>query len=65
MISESAAPFPLDLTSTKVRIGFVLDSHGLPPGLLAPLGWAIAGKVREVISSDLADLKAALENRPA
>jgi len=52
-------------SSTKVRIGFVLDSHGLPPGLLAPLGWAIAGKVREVISSDLADLKAALENRPA
>src|SRR5687767_7849944 len=31
---------------TKVRIEFVLESHGLPPGLLAPLGWAIAGKVR-------------------
>lgn len=51
--------------NTKVRIGFVLDSHGLPPGLLAPLGWAIAGKVREVISGDLADLKRSVEAVPA
>jgi hypothetical protein len=50
---------------TKVRIEFVLDSHGLPPGLLAPLGWAIAGKVRDVIGRDLADLKEALEKQPA
>ena len=33
---------------TKVQIEFVLESHGLPPGLLAPLGWAITGKVRDV-----------------
>ena len=51
--------------STKVRIEFVLESHGLPPGLLAPMGWAIAGKVREVISRDLADLKQSMEARPA
>lgn len=51
--------------STKVRIEFVLESHGLPPGLLAPLGWAIAGKVRDVISRDLADLKDSLQKRPA
>jgi hypothetical protein len=51
--------------STKVRIEFALDSHGLPPGLLAPLGWAIAGKVGDVISRDLADLKETLEQRPA
>ena len=51
--------------TTKVRIEFVLDSHGLPPGLLAPLGWAIAGKVRDVISHDLADLKESLETRSA
>ncbi len=51
--------------STKVRIEFVLESHGLPPGLLAPLGWAIAGKVRDVISRDLADLKESMEQRPA
>lgn len=49
---------------TKVRIEFDLDSHGLPPGLLAPLGWAIAGKVRDVISRDLADLKESIEKRP-
>jgi uncharacterized protein YndB with AHSA1/START domain len=50
---------------TKVRIDFVLESHGLPPGLLAPLGWAIAGKVRDVISRDLADLKESMEKQPA
>ena len=50
---------------TKVRIDFVLDSHGLPPGLMAPLGSAIAGKVREVLSRDLADLKEFVEKRPA
>lgn len=50
---------------TKVRIEFELDSHGLPPGLLAPLGWAIAGKVRDVLSQDLADLKESMEARPA
>ena len=48
-------------SSTKVRIAFALDSHGLPPGLLAPLMWASAGKVREVLGGDLADLKAAVE----
>jgi uncharacterized protein YndB with AHSA1/START domain len=51
--------------STKVRIEFALESHGLPPGLLAPLGWAIAGTVRDVIGRDLADLKDSMEKRPA
>jgi hypothetical protein len=32
---------------TKVTIEFDLESPGMPPGILAPLGWAIAGKVRE------------------
>ena len=50
--------------STKVRIEFALESHGLPPGLLAPLAWASAGKVRDVISRDLADLKESLEKQP-
>ena len=50
---------------TKVRIEFALESHGLPPGLLAPLGWAIAGTVRDVISRDLADLKGSAEKHPA
>jgi uncharacterized protein YndB with AHSA1/START domain len=51
--------------STKVGVEFVLDSHGHPPGMLAPLGWAIAGKVRDVITRDLADLKESIEQRPA
>lgn len=55
---------PLD-HQTKVRIEFDLGSNGVPPGLLAPLGWAIAGTVRDVISADLADLKAAAEASPA
>ena len=50
--------------STRVRIEFSLDSHGLPPGLLAPLGWAIAGKVRDVLTHDLADLKESTEKQP-
>ena len=45
---------------TKVSVEFELDSAGLPPGLLAPLNWAIAGKVREVIGKDLADIKSSL-----
>jgi uncharacterized protein YndB with AHSA1/START domain len=48
---------------TKVQIEFVLESHGLPPGLLAPLGWAITGKVRDVIGRDLADLKESTEKQ--
>jgi uncharacterized protein YndB with AHSA1/START domain len=50
---------------TKVRIEFVLEGHGLPPGLLAPMGWAIAGKVREVLSGDLEDLKESAEQQEA
>lgn len=42
---------------TRVNIEFSLKGPGLPPGLLAPIEWAIAGKVRDVLSQDLADLK--------
>jgi hypothetical protein len=42
---------------TKVTVEFDLGSGGFPPGLLAPLGWAIAGKVEKVLNNDLADLK--------
>jgi len=42
---------------TKVTVEFELDPGGLPPGLLAPLGWAVAGKVEKVLSHDLSDLK--------
>jgi uncharacterized membrane protein len=50
---------------TRVRIDFGLDSHGLPPGSLAPVRWAIAGKVREVIGHDLADFKEVIERGAA
>jgi uncharacterized protein YndB with AHSA1/START domain len=42
---------------TKVTVECKLDSAGLPPGFLAPLGWAIAGKVESVLNNDLADLE--------
>jgi uncharacterized protein YndB with AHSA1/START domain len=42
---------------TKVTVEFELESAGLPQGLLAPLGWAIAGKVEHVLNHDLADFK--------
>jgi carbon monoxide dehydrogenase subunit G len=42
---------------TKVTVEFDLGSGGLPPGLLAPLGWAVASKVESVLNQDLADLK--------
>ena len=48
-------------TGTKVSIEFGLNPQGLPPGLLSPIEWAIGGKVREVLSQDLADLKESIE----
>lgn len=48
---------------TKVSIGFELESHGFPLGLLTLLGWTIAGKVREVLGHDLADLKQSVEHQ--
>jgi Polyketide cyclase / dehydrase and lipid transport len=42
---------------TKVDIEFKLEGQGLPPGLLVPVEWAIAGKIRDVLSQDLSDLK--------
>jgi hypothetical protein len=46
---------------TKVSIEFGLGHQGLPPGLLSPLEWAIAGKVRDVLTHDLTDLKQSIE----
>lgn len=46
---------------TKVSIEFELHPEGLPPGVLLPLEWAIGGKVRHVLSDDLADLKKSIE----
>ena len=47
---------------TTVGVEFALSHQGMPPGLLAPLEWAIAGKVREVLTHDLTDLKQSVEH---
>ncbi len=46
---------------TTVRVEFDLQRGGLPPGTLAPVRWAVADKVRDVIGHDLADLKDFIE----
>lgn len=46
---------------TRVSIEFGLNPQGLPPALLSPVEWAIAGKVRDVLSADLLDLKHSVE----
>ena len=46
---------------TRVSVEFGLNPQGLPPALLAPLEWAMAGKVKGVLSHDLADLKGSIE----
>ena len=50
---------------TKVTVEFDLDGPGMPPGMLALLGWAIAGKVRDALSHDIADLKQTVEKQKA
>lgn len=47
---------------TKVSITFSLENQGLPPGLLTPVTWAIAGKVKEALGKDLTDMKKAIEH---
>jgi uncharacterized protein YndB with AHSA1/START domain len=49
-------------TGTRVSVEFDLGVGGVPPGFLAPLGWAIEGKVAEVLNHDLADLKHSVES---
>jgi uncharacterized protein YndB with AHSA1/START domain len=46
---------------TNVSVEFEFEPGGMPPGFLAPLGWVIEGKVRQVLGRDLADLKQAIE----
>jgi len=53
--------FEREGAGTKVAVEFQLDGGGVPPGLLAPLGWAIGGKVERVLTDDLVDLKHSVE----
>jgi len=48
-------------TGTRVSVEFGLNRHGLVAPLLAPLEWAMAGRVREVLHHDLTDLKGSIE----
>jgi uncharacterized protein YndB with AHSA1/START domain len=48
-------------SGTRVSVEFAMSNQGLPPGLLSPLEWAISSKVRDVLESDLSDLKGSLE----
>lgn len=58
---DTVFTFQPNPTGTTVGVEFGLNSQGLPPGLLAPLEWAISDKVRDVLAGDLADLKASVE----
>jgi len=58
---DTVFTFALIPSGTAVAIEFGLNEHGLPPGLLSPLEWAMAGKVRDVLTKDLSDLKASIE----
>ncbi len=60
---DTVFTFEPSVTGTKVTIEFGLDSQGLPPGLLAPVSWAIAGKVRDALGHDLDDMKKSVEKK--
>ncbi len=55
---DAVFTFKAENAGTCVTVEFTLAPHGIPPGFLAPLEWAIASKVRDVLGQDLADLKA-------
>jgi uncharacterized protein YndB with AHSA1/START domain len=58
---DTVFAFARVIDGTKVNMEFELDTGAFPPGLLTPFSWAIAGKVRDVLGHDLADLKRSIE----
>jgi uncharacterized protein YndB with AHSA1/START domain len=48
---------------TKVSVEFTLDPQSFSARVLSPIGWALAGKIREAIVDDLEGLKRAAEIR--
>jgi uncharacterized protein YndB with AHSA1/START domain len=48
---------------TKVRVEFVLEPQSFSARLLTPIGWAMAGKIRDAIVRDLDDFKRAAESQ--
>jgi uncharacterized protein YndB with AHSA1/START domain len=51
---------PVD-RGTRVEVDFLLANHGRPPGAAAPVRWAIADVVRQILGRDLEDLKTFIE----
>jgi uncharacterized protein YndB with AHSA1/START domain len=62
---DTAFSFESAGNGSRVTIEFTLEGVGLPTGLLTPLNWAIAGKVRRVLNRDLLDMKNWLERADA
>lgn len=58
---DTVFTFTPDGEGTNVTIAFALENQGLPPGLLTPVSWAIAGKVKEILTKDLSDMKKSVE----
>jgi hypothetical protein len=50
---------------TKVTIEFTVEGEGAAAKLLSPVGYAFSGKVREILTRDLADLKSFVEHKVA
>ena len=42
---------------TRVTIQFYFDTRTFPARLMAPLGWAMSGRIREAIAHDLSDVQ--------
>ncbi len=53
--------FAPHVDGTTVSITFGLGTQGLPPGLLTPVTWAIAGRVKDALARDLSDMKRSVE----
>jgi carbon monoxide dehydrogenase subunit G len=58
---DTAFAFEPVASGTRLTIEFALNPQGLPLALLSPLEWAMASKVRDVLSRDLRDLKNSIE----
>jgi carbon monoxide dehydrogenase subunit G len=50
---------------TEVTIEFNFDTRTLPARLMAPIGWAMSGRIRDALTHDLHDLKQAVETAEA
>jgi carbon monoxide dehydrogenase subunit G len=59
--AETRFAFQPENGGTRVTIEFTLDTRALTARLMAPLGWAMSGRIREAIAEELEELKTAAE----